>query len=82
MLRLSINFSSVKNNYPLLLLVYDTKTNYTMKKSNILFPLLAMLVLSSCSAIEGIFKAGAIVGIIAVLIVIGIIFWIISMFNK
>jgi hypothetical protein len=40
-----------------------------------------MLVLSSCSVITGIFKAGAFVGILTVVIVIGIIFWIISMFR-
>jgi len=37
--------------------------------------------LSSCSVIGGIFKAGAVVGVIAVIVVIGIIFWIISMFT-
>jgi len=37
--------------------------------------------LSSCTAIAGIFKAGAVVGIIAVIIVIAIIFWIISLFR-
>lgn len=40
-----------------------------------------MVVLSSCSVITGIFKAGAVVGIIAILVVIGIIFWIFSMFT-
>jgi len=37
--------------------------------------------LSSCSAIAGIFKAGAVVGIIAVVIVIAIVIWIISLFR-
>jgi hypothetical protein len=38
--------------------------------------------LSSCSAIAGIFKAGAAVGIIAVIIVIAIIIWLVSMFRS
>jgi hypothetical protein len=37
--------------------------------------------LSSCAAIAGIFKAGAAVGVIAVIIIIAIIIWIISMFR-
>jgi hypothetical protein len=37
--------------------------------------------LSSCSVIAGIFKAGAVVGIIAVVIVIAIVIWIISLFR-
>jgi len=37
--------------------------------------------LSSCTAIAGIFKAGAVVGIIAVIIVIAIIVWVISLFR-
>ncbi len=37
--------------------------------------------LSSCTAVAGIFKAGAVVGIIAVVVVIAIIIWIISMFR-
>jgi hypothetical protein len=40
-----------------------------------------LLNLSSCAVIGGIFKAGAVVGIIAVIIVIAIIVWIISMFR-
>lgn len=43
--------------------------------------LLMMTLLSSCSAIAGIFKAGAVVGIIAVVVVIAIIIWIISLFR-
>ena len=52
-----------------------------MKK--LYFPsiILLMLCLSSCSAIAGIFKAGAVVGIIAVIVVIAIIIWIASMFR-
>jgi hypothetical protein len=52
-----------------------------MKKLNISLILLAMMALSSCSVIGGIFKAGAFVGILAVVIVIGIIIWIFSMFT-
>jgi len=43
--------------------------------------LLMVTLLSSCSAIAGIFKAGAVVGIIAVVIVIAVVVWIISMFR-
>ncbi|HVW94805.1 MAG TPA: hypothetical protein VHA56_02385 [Mucilaginibacter sp.] len=42
---------------------------------------LALLCLSSCSAIAGIFKAGAAVGVIAVIIVIALIIWIASLFR-
>ena len=52
------------------------------KKLNLLLLFVALVAMSSCSVIGGIFKAGAVVGIIAVLVVIAIIFWIISMFNK
>jgi hypothetical protein len=37
--------------------------------------------LNSCSAIAGIFKAGAVVGVIAVIVVIAVIIWIISLFR-
>ena len=37
-----------------------------------------MLMLSSCSVIEGIFKAGVWVGVIAVVVVVGLIIWLIS----
>ena len=37
--------------------------------------------LSSCTAIAGIFKAGAVVGIMAVIILIAIIVWVISLFR-
>jgi uncharacterized membrane protein YtjA (UPF0391 family) len=53
-----------------------------MKKLNLLFLLTAIIAMSGCSVIGGIFKAGAAVGIIAVIVVIGIIIWIISMFRK
>ncbi|MCR8561566.1 hypothetical protein KXD93_28180 [Mucilaginibacter sp. BJC16-A38] len=44
--------------------------------------ILMLLCLSSCSVIAGIFKAGAVVGIIAVIVVIALIIWIASMFRK
>ncbi len=44
-----------------------------MKKINLLLFVLAMVALSSCSVITGIFKAGAVVGVIAVIVVIAIV---------
>ncbi len=52
-----------------------------MKKLNILLFVLAIVVMSGCSVIGGIFKAGAFVGILAVVVVIGIIIWLFSMFS-
>ncbi|MGZ3756049.1 MAG: hypothetical protein ACXVAY_14950 [Mucilaginibacter sp.] len=52
-----------------------------MKKINLLILTMVMLSLGGCSVIGGIFKAGAAVGIIAVLVVIGILIWIISLFR-
>lgn len=66
----------------LFMLCMCTKPINPMKKLHILpLMLLIMVELSSCSVIAGIFKAGAVVGIIAVLVVLGIIFWIFSMFT-
>lgn len=53
-----------------------------MKKLNLLFALFAITLLSSCSAIAGIFKAGVWVGIIVVVVIIAILIWIISLFRK
>ena len=53
-----------------------------MKKFNLLLLALAMVALSGCSVIGGIFKAGAAVGVIAVIVVIALIIWIISMFRS
>jgi hypothetical protein len=53
-----------------------------MKKLNVLLFALAMIAISGCSVITGIFKAGAAVGVISVLVVIIIIIWLISMFRK
>ncbi len=44
--------------------------------------LLIMITLSSCEAIAGIFKAGVWVGIIIVIVVIALIFWIINKVGK
>jgi hypothetical protein len=52
-----------------------------MKKLNLLMLTALIMTLSSCDAIAGIFKAGAVVGIIAVVVVIGLILWILSMFR-
>jgi len=52
-----------------------------MKKLNLLFIVFAVMALSGCSVITGIFKAGAVVGILAVVVVIAIIIWIISLFR-
>jgi len=55
-----------------------------MKKINygITAVMLMTVLLSSCSAIAGIFKAGAAVGVIAVIVVIAILIWIVSMFRS
>jgi len=52
-----------------------------MKKLNLSILVLTLMVLSSCSVIGGIFKAGAAVGIIAVVVVIAVIIWLISLFR-
>ena len=52
-----------------------------MKKLNVLFFAAAMMALSGCSVIGDIFKAGAYVGIFAVIIVVGLILWIVSKFR-
>ncbi len=44
--------------------------------------LLLMITLNSCEAIAGIFKAGVWVGIVIVIVVIAIIFWIINKVGK
>lgn len=52
-----------------------------MKKLNLSLLVVAVMVLSSCAAIGGIFKAGAVVGIIAVVVIILVIIWVISLFR-
>ena len=59
--------------------------NNIMKKSNgILLACLLIVTttISSCAAIEGIFKAGVWVGVLLVVLVVGIIFWIIGKARK
>ncbi len=53
-----------------------------MKRLNYLLFALAVLALSGCSAIAGIFKAGFAVGIIAVIVVVVLIIWLVSMFTR
>lgn len=57
------------------------KKYLSMKKLNIVMLTALVMVLSSCDAIAGIFKAGAVVGVIAVIVVIGLILWILSLFR-
>jgi hypothetical protein len=52
-----------------------------MKKINLSLLVLLVMALSGCEVIGGIFKAGAAVGVIAVIVVIGIIIWILSLFR-
>ena len=53
-------------------------------KNNLLLPALAFLLVSvtSCEAIEGIFKVGMWTGIVIVVVIIAIIFWLISKFRR
>ena len=56
-----------------------------MKKSNgiLLAALFAVITtMSSCAAIQGIFKAGVWVGVLLVVLVVGIIFWVIGKARK
>ena len=54
-----------------------------IKLSHLTFLLLSVIILlSSCQAIAGIFKAGMWVGVIGVVLLIVIIFWLISKANK
>ena len=52
-----------------------------MKNLSLLLVAIVIMSMSSCAVIGGIFKAGAVVGIIAVIVVIAIIIWIISLFR-
>jgi len=53
-----------------------------MKKLNLLFLAMAMVALSGCSVITGIFKAGVAVGVIVVIVVVALIIWLISAFMR
>jgi len=52
-----------------------------MKRLPVLLFALAMMLMNSCAVVGGIFKAGAVVGVIAVVVVILIIVWLISLFR-
>ena len=51
-------------------------------KTALVYMIIMAISFSSCQAIEGIFKAGVWVGVIGILLVIGIIFWLISKAGK
>ncbi len=53
-----------------------------MKKFNYLLFVLAAFALSGCSVIAGIFKAGFVVGIIAVMVVVVLIIWLVSAITR
>jgi hypothetical protein len=52
-----------------------------MKKLNLVMLTALIMTMSSCDIIGGIFKAGAITAIIGVVIVVGLILWILSLFR-
>jgi len=54
---------------------------FIMKNLSLLLVALVVMTMSSCAVVGGIFKAGAVVGIIAVIVVIAIIIWVISLFR-
>ena len=54
------------------------QTNPRMTISFVTVLIMSLFVLNSCSAIGGIFKAGAWTGIILVVVVIAVVIWIIS----
>jgi hypothetical protein len=49
-----------------------------MKKINLFLLALALVTLNSCEVIGDIFQAGAVFGVIMVVLVVGFIFWLIS----
>ena len=53
-----------------------------MNKTNMSFLVLFSLLLTSCNAIAGIFKAGMWVGIIGVVILVALILWLIGKAKK
>ncbi len=56
---------------------------YKFNVSTALLSILAMAVsFSSCQVVEGIFKAGVWVGVIIVVVIIALIFWLISKAGK
>lgn len=63
--------------------LHNSSKHHKMKK-NLLLPLLAFfgVFLSSCEAIEGIFKVGLWTGIIIVVLIIAVIIWLINRFRR
>jgi hypothetical protein len=53
-----------------------------MKKIILPFFILLVTMLSSCDVITGIFKAGAVTGIIAVVVIVVLIMWLMSKFRS
>ncbi len=52
-----------------------------MKKACLPTLLLLTLCFSGCAVVGGIFKAGAVVGVLAVIIVVALLIWIVSLFR-
>jgi hypothetical protein len=63
-------------------IVHIVIKNQVMKKSVNLVLVSLLLLLSSCEAIQGIFKAGVYTGIIAVVLVVGVIIWILAKLSR
>ena len=65
-------------------LLLNKKINIMKKSNGILLACLFVVIttMSSCAAIEGIFKAGVWVGVLVVVLIVGIIFWIIGKARK
>jgi predicted Abi (CAAX) family protease len=55
-----------------------------MKSNNLFFPLLVLIttLLTSCEAVGDIFQAGIWIGVIIVVLVVGVIFWLINKAKK
>nr|WP_294794273.1 hypothetical protein [uncultured Mucilaginibacter sp.] len=53
-----------------------------MKKLTLPFFILLVTMLSSCEVIGGIFKAGAVTGIVAVVVILVLILWLMSKFRS
>ena len=53
-----------------------------MKKFVLPFFILLVTMLSSCDVITGIFKAGAVTGIVAVVVILILIIWLMSKFRS
>ena len=53
-----------------------------MKKFSLPFFIFFVTMLSSCDVITGIFKAGAVTGIVAVVVIVILIIWLMSKFRS